>query len=69
MIGGIAQVKIVLISRGKFPDSSGWKPVSFLKSNGREARANIESDVFVFSRTLSAVAPVRRARRLSCTAL
>ena len=27
MIGGIAQVKIVLISRGKFPDSSGWKPV------------------------------------------
>ena len=27
MIGGIAQVKIVLRSRGKFPDSSGWKPV------------------------------------------
>ena len=27
MIGGIAQVKIVLISRGKFPDSSGRKPV------------------------------------------
>jgi len=27
MISGIAQVKIVLISRGKFPDSSGRKPV------------------------------------------
>jgi len=28
MIGGIAQVKIVLRSRGKFPDSSGFQPVT-----------------------------------------
>jgi len=38
MIGRIAQVKIVLISRGKFPDSSGFRPVFLKRIHGLEAR-------------------------------
>jgi len=37
MIGGIAQVKIVLISRGKFPDSSGFQPERPLYSAGHRS--------------------------------
>ena len=41
MIGGIAQVKIVLRSRGKFPDSSGFQPVVSVRRDDRSYPTDI----------------------------
>ena len=56
MIGGIAQVKIVLRSRGKFPDSSGFQPVVSARRDDRSFPTDIpeRSDAIILLISINA---------------